>query len=131
MREARLTGRDFTTFRRARPRQNLFVRRFRAAGGIVAAGSDAPQTLIAPGPGLHAELEQLVKAGLSTKEALLAATRDAGRLLAADSLGTIKPGAVADFIVLSADPLADISNTKEIEFIVFKGERYYPGDFGQ
>lgn len=131
VREARLTGRDFTTFRRARPRQNLFVRRFRAAGGIVAAGSNAPQTLIAPGPGLHAELEQLVRAGLSTKEALLAATRDAGRLLGVDSLGIIKPGAVADFIVLSADPLADIANTKAIKFIVFKGERYYPEDFGQ
>ena len=131
VREARLTGRDFTTFRRARPKQNLFVRRFRAAGGIVAAGSNAPRTLIAPGPGLHAELEQLVRAGLSTKEALLAATRDASRLLAADSLGTIKPGAVADFIVLSADPLADIANTKAIEFIVFKGRRYYPEDFGQ
>ena len=62
---------------------------------------------------------------------LLAATRDASRLLEADSLGTIKPGAVADFIVLSADPLADIANTKAIEFIVFKGERYYPEDFGQ
>ena len=131
VREARLTARDFTTFRRARPKQNLFVRRFRAAGGIVAAGSNAPRTLIAPGPGLHAELEQLVRAGLSTKEALLAATRDASRLLAADSLGTIKPGAVADFIVLSADPLADIANTRAIEFIVFKGRRYYPEDFGQ
>ena len=131
VREARLTARDFTTFRRARPKQNLFVRRFRAAGGIVAAGSNAPRTLIAPGPGLHAELEQLVRAGLSTREALLAATRDASRLLAADSLGTIKPGAVADFIVLSADPLADIANTRAIEFIVFKGRRYYPEDFGQ
>jgi len=131
VREARLTGRDFTTFRRARLRQNLFVRRFRAAGGIVAAGSNAPQTLMAPGTGLHAELQQLVRAGLSPKEALLAATRDASRLLAADSLGTIQPGAVADFIVLSADPLADIANTKAIEFIVFKGRRYYPDDFGQ
>ena len=131
VREARLTERDFARFRRARPNQNLFVRRFRAAGGIVAAGSNAPQTLIAPGSGLHAELEELVRAGLSTKEALLAATGDASKLLAADSLGTIKPGAVADFIVLSADPLADIANTKAIEFIVFKGRRYYPEDFGQ
>jgi imidazolonepropionase-like amidohydrolase len=131
IRDARLTGRDFQAFRRARPRQNLFVRRFRAAGGIIAAGSNAPQTLMAPGAGLHAELQQLMRAGLSTKDALLAATRDAARLLASDSLGTIQPGAVADFIVLTADPLDDIANAKEIEFIVFKGERYYPKDLAR
>ena len=69
---------------------------------------------------------------MSTKDALLAATRDAARLLlASDSLGTIQPGAVADFIVLTADPLADIGNAKAIEFVVFKGERYYPEDFAR
>jgi hypothetical protein len=131
IRDARLTGRDHTAFRRARPRQNLFVRRFRAAGGILAAGSNAPETLMAPGTGLHAELQQLVRAGLSTKDALLAATRDAARLLTSDSLGIIEPGAVADFIVLTADPLVDIANAKAIEFIVFKGERHYPEDFAR
>ncbi len=129
VREARLTGRDFTTFRRARARQNLFVRRFRAAGGVIAAGSNAPETLMAPGAGLHAEIAQLARAGLSPKDALLAATRDAAVLLGADSIGTIEAGSAADFIILTADPLEDIANTKAIEFIVFKGERYSPEDF--
>ena len=131
VRAARMTGRDFTTFRRARPRQNLFVRRFRAAGGVIAAGSNAPQMLMAPGAALHAEMAQLADAGLTPKDALLAATRDAARLLGVDSIGTIEAGSVADFIVLTADPLDDITNTTAIEFIVFKGERYYPEDFGQ
>ncbi len=131
VREARLTGRDFTAFRRARSRQNLFVRRFRAAGGVIAAGSNAPETLMAPGTGLHAEILQLARAGLSPKDALLAATRDAAVLLGVDSIGTIEAGSVADFIILTADPLEDIANTKAIEFIVFKGERYFPEDFGR
>ncbi len=131
IRDARLTSRDFQAFRRARPRQNLFVRRFRAAGGIIAAGSNAPETLMAPGAGLHAELRQLVSAGLSIKDALLAATRDAARLVASDSLGTIQAGAVADFLVLTADPMADIANARAIEFVVFKGERYYPEDLAR
>jgi imidazolonepropionase-like amidohydrolase len=131
IRDARLTSRDFQAFRRARPRQNLFVRRFRAAGGIIAAGSNAPEMLMAPGGGLHAELQQLVRAGLSTKDALLAATRDAARLVQSDSLGTIQAGAVADFIVLTADPLANIANTKAIEFIVFNGVQYHPEDFAR
>jgi imidazolonepropionase-like amidohydrolase len=131
IRDARLTSRDFTTFRRSRPRQNLFVRRFRAAGGVVAAGSNAPETLMAPGAGLHAELARLVRAGLSTKDALLAATREAARLLATDSIGRIDAGTVADFIVLTADPLEDIANTGAIEFVVFKGQRYSPGDFAR
>lgn len=129
IRDARLTNRDFTTFRRSRPRQNLFVRRFRAAGGVVAAGSNAPETLMVPGAGLHAELAQLVRAGLSTKDALLAATREAARLLATDSIGRIDAGTVADFLVLTADPLEDIANTRAIDFVVFKGQRYSPGDF--
>jgi imidazolonepropionase-like amidohydrolase len=131
IRDARLTSRDFQAFRRARPRQNLFVRRFRAAGGIIAAGSNAPEMLMAPGAGLHAELQQLVSAGLSTKDALLAATRDAAQLVASDSLGTIQAGAVADFLVLTADPLANIANASAIEFVVFKGVRYYPKDFAR
>ncbi len=131
VRDARLTGRDFTTFRRARSRQNLFVRRFRAAGGVIAAGSNAPETLMAPGAGLHAEIAQLAGAGLSPRDALLAATRDAARLLATDSIGTIEAGSVADFIVLTANPLEDVTNLNAIEFIVFKGERYFPADFRQ
>ncbi len=49
-------------------------------------------------------------------------------MLEADSIGTITAGSVADFVVLTADPLEDIANTRTIEFIVFKGTVYYPED---
>jgi imidazolonepropionase-like amidohydrolase len=129
VRRARLTARDYPAFRNSRPRQDLFVRLFHRAGGQVLAGSDSPNQLLPPGASLHRELRLLVGAGLSTKDALLAATRDAGRLLgAADSLGVIQPGAVADFVVLSADPLADISNLALIQTVVAYGIAYDPRD---
>jgi imidazolonepropionase-like amidohydrolase len=67
-----------------------------------------------------------VAAGLSPEQALLAATRDAARLLGADSIGVIKPGAVADFVILGADPLADIANVDQVERVVAYGFQYDP-----
>jgi len=118
---ARLGHDDYVAFRASRPAQDRFVRIFHRLGGLVAAGSDAPNQLLAPGASLHDELALLVAAGLSPQEALLAATRDAARLLRADSIGVLRPGAVADFLILSADPLADIANTRKIEAVVLRG----------
>ena len=111
--------------------QNLFLRRFVAAGGLLVAGSNAPFPLIAPGASLHEELELLVAAGLSPKDALLSATRNVARLLDAGSVGTVEVGKSADFLILSGDPLEDITNTRAIEQVVYKGVRYYPEDFGR
>ena len=63
----------------------------------------------------------LVGAGLSPREALLAATRNGAQLLGADSLGRIAPGKVADLVVLGADPLADIRNARKVERVMIRG----------
>ena len=110
--------------RASRPAQNRFVRIYRRLGGIVVAGSDAPNQLLAPGASLHDELGQLVAAGLTPREALLAATRDAARLLGADSIGRIAPGTVADFVVLQGDPLADIENVRRVESVIVRGRAH-------
>ncbi len=128
IRRARLSAADFAAFRRSRPVQDLFVRRFRAAGGNVVAGSDSPNQLLAPGASLHRELQLLVDAGLSPEEALLTATRNAARLLEADSIGTLLPGNVADFIVLSGNPLDDIRNIGLIDRIVLGGTSMHPNE---
>lgn len=121
VRRAGLRGSDFSAFRRALDKQALFLRRFKAAGGTIVAGSDTPNPLLAPGASLHDELKALVDAGLSEKEALLAATRDAGRMMGADSLGVVAAGGLADFIIVDGDPLADIENIRRIYLIVFRG----------
>jgi len=126
VRRARLTNSDFQAFRRSRPYQDRFVRLYHRAGGKIAAGTDAPNQLLAPGASLHDELTLLVRAGLSPEEALLAATRDAAQLFHADSIGVLKPGAVADFIVLNANPLADIRNSRDIDLVVLRGTLYSP-----
>jgi imidazolonepropionase-like amidohydrolase len=126
IRRAGLRDADFPALQQSRPNQDLFVRLFRRAGGLVVAGSDSPNQLLPPGASLHRELRLLVAAGLSPEQALLAATRDAARLLGADSIGVIKPGAVADFVVLGADPLADIGNIDQVERVVAYGFQYDP-----
>lgn len=128
IRRTGLTAGDLRAFRRSRPVQDRFVRLFRRAGGLVVAGTDAPNRLIAPGASLHAELALLVRAGFHPRDALLAATREAARLLDADSIGVLTQGAVADFVVLSASPLEDIANTRAIQFVVSRGTAYYPED---
>ncbi|KPJ96003.1 MAG: hypothetical protein AMS18_01875 [Gemmatimonas sp. SG8_17] len=92
------------------------------------AGSDSPNQLLAPGASLHRELELLVAAGLSPEQAILAATRNAALLLEADSIGTLLPGNVADFVILSGNPLNDIRNTRLIDRIVLRGTSMHPDE---
>jgi imidazolonepropionase-like amidohydrolase len=75
---------------------------------------------------LHEELGLLVAAGLPPLQALAAATGNAARLLGADSLGRIAPGAVADLVVLDADPTADIAATRRIAWVMVRGRIIRP-----
>jgi len=71
---------------------------------------------------VHWEMELLVEAGFSPLEALRAATRDAAATLGLEEqLGIIAPGAVADLVVLEADPLEDIRNTQKIYSVIKDG----------
>jgi imidazolonepropionase-like amidohydrolase len=119
---------DYFAFRRSRPVQDRFVRLYHRLGGVVAAGSDAGVPLLAPGSSLHDELRLLVAAGLTPRDALLAATRDGARLLHADSIGVVRQGAVADFVILSADPLEAIGTTRQIDAVVARGAYHTEAD---
>jgi imidazolonepropionase-like amidohydrolase len=103
------------------------VGRFHRMGGVVLAGTDCPNVAIVSGYSIHRELELLVRAGLSTADALVAATRrPAERLDRAGEFGTIAPGRAADLVVLTADPLSDIRNTRRIELVVARGQIWEP-----
>lgn len=69
----------------------------------------------------HVEMERMARAGLTPEEVLLSATRDAARCLRLHDLGTLEPGKRADFVVLTADPLVDIRNAREIESVWIGG----------
>ena len=90
----------------------------KAAGVPFLAGCDA----MVPGFCLHDELEWLVRAGFTPAEALRAATIDPARFLGRQaSEGTIAPGKTARLVLLDADPLADIRNTRRIYAVVLRG----------
>jgi imidazolonepropionase-like amidohydrolase len=112
---------DFAALRRARPPQDLFLRQFQSAGGRIAAGTDASNQLLIPGYSEHEEMALLVGAGLTPRDALLAATRNGALLLGVDSLGLIAPGKAADLVVLKRDPLADIRNTQSVDRVMSRG----------
>jgi len=117
---------EFQAFRRARPRQDQFVREFKRAGGLIAAGSDAANQLLVPGLSLHEEIGLLVAAGFTPLEAITAATRKGAQLLHADSLGLLGAGKVADLVVLDGDPLRGILATRRIAWVMLRGRLIQP-----
>jgi imidazolonepropionase-like amidohydrolase len=105
----------------------FLVERMHKQGVPIAAGTDTPIGLSVPGYSLHSELEMLVRAGLSPLEAIGAATvRPAEYFSLQDEMGSIDIGMKADLVLLDADPLADIRNSKKISAVVSKGRLVQP-----
>lgn len=95
------------------------------AGVRILAGTDAPLRNSPPGFGLHEELTLLARGGLSPIDILRAATLEPARYLGAlDSLGTIEPGKLADLVLLDANPLTDIRNTRRIAAVIANGQLF-------
>lgn len=115
------TAADYPAFRAARPQQDRFLREFAAAGGRIATGTDAANQLLIPGYSLHRELELLVAAGFTPRDALLDATRNGALVLGVDSLGLLAPGKGADLVILTRDPLTDIHHTLAIDRVMCRG----------
>jgi hypothetical protein len=102
------------------------VRLANQAGVMLLAGTDTGVPLQVPGISLHLQLERLVEAGLTPLEALQTATLNPTRVLGlAHSLGTIEVGKLADLVLLHANPLVDIRNTREIHVVVADGRLYH------
>lgn len=92
-------------------------------GGVnLLLGCDAPQVFNVPGFSTHQELFYLVQSGLTPYEALKTGTVNVAEYLRRPDSGTIRKGVVADLILLSGNPLVDITQTKNIEGIVLKGQ---------
>ncbi|MCZ6488924.1 MAG: amidohydrolase family protein [Acidobacteria bacterium] len=100
-----------------------FMKMYHDAGGKILAGTDTSSWTV-PGIGLHQELHILVEeVGLTPMEAILTATRnpaEAWRVL--DQMGTIESGKLADLFIVDADPLQNIDNLKEVEWVIKDGK---------
>ncbi len=87
-----------------------------AAGVKIVLGTDG-NTAWAP----HVEMEDMVAAGMSPMQVIIASTRNAAEFLRINETGTLEPGKSADFIVLDANPLDDITNTRRINAVYLRG----------
>jgi imidazolonepropionase-like amidohydrolase len=68
-------------------------------------------------------MADMVATGMPPGEVIVAATKNAAEFLRIPSAGTVAPGMSADFIVLEANPLDDITNTRRIRDVYLRGER--------
>ena len=110
----------------ARVRKNLALdgsnmMKLRAAGMRVVMGTDTGQTRFLIGYFNHMALESFVAIGMTPGEAIVAATRDSAEIAKVNS-GTVAVGRSADFIVLDANPLEDIANTRRINKVYLRGQ---------
>ena len=112
-------------------RKRLYAKELDAVGlmhrdGVrIVAGTDTPNPYCFPGFSLHEELALLVDAGLTPMEALQAATRDPAQMTGRiSSSGTIEKGKFANLVLLDADPLADIRNTRRISAVILHGRLF-------
>ena len=91
------------------------------AGVTIVAGTDQA----VPGYSLHREIELYVQAGFTPMEAIQAATIVPARVMGVDKeVGTVEAGKRADLIVLTANPLEDIHNTRKVEYVITNGVMY-------
>ncbi|MCE7990414.1 MAG: amidohydrolase family protein [Roseivirga sp.] len=95
------------------------------AGVPMMAGTDTPIGFLTPGLSLHRELELFVEAGLTPLEALASATMEPARYFGMENkLGQIADGMIADLLILNANPLESISNTRTIDAVIKDGNLY-------
>jgi imidazolonepropionase-like amidohydrolase len=93
------------------------------AGVRFLVGTDTPNPFCLPGFSLHDELALFVQAGFSPLEALQTATINPAQFWGIEKdLGTIEEGKIADMVLLDANPLQDIMNTRRIAAVVTRGK---------
>jgi imidazolonepropionase-like amidohydrolase len=110
-------------------RRRLILELHRAGAGLLL-GSDSPQVFNVPGFATHRELEALVAAGLTPYEALRTGTVAVAEFLGSKA-GIVAVGRDADLVLLDANPLDDIGNSRRIHGVMLRGTWYASGDLEQ
>jgi imidazolonepropionase-like amidohydrolase len=98
-----------------------YIKLLNAQGVGLLAGSDSIDPYVFTGTALHEELALFTEEGLTSAEALRTATLNPAKFFGRDDLGSIQSGKLADMVLLSADPLKDIHNTRKIESVWTNG----------
>jgi imidazolonepropionase-like amidohydrolase len=117
---AKMTAEDVAHAREDFERDARNAMTLRAAGMRIVNGTDTGQTRFWIGYFNHLNLESLVAMGMTASEAIVAATRDSADI-GGFNTGMIAPGRNGDFIVLDANPLENIANTRRIDKVYLRG----------
>ena len=107
----------------AEQRSHRIARNFVALKDHIILGTDAGAVGDFFGYADHVELSLFVRLGMTPSEAIVASTERSARAFGLDQVGTLKAGMTADFVVLDANPLDDIANTRRISQVYLRGER--------
>lgn len=122
------TPSDFARMSRAWPRMLQIVDRYYREGVLLTTGSDLPNEWVVPGVSLHQEMELLSQAGIPNEAVLAMATRNAALALGLEKeIGTVETGKCADLVVLRANPLNDIHNAEQIQYVFSAGRLVMSG----
>lgn len=113
--------------------QNEFIKQvskvYHELGGRVVCGTDTPAGVnVYPGLSLHRELELFVESGFTEFEAIRASTVIPADAIRQKKLGRIVEGAIADLVILNSNPIEEVSNTRDIKYIIKGGKQYTPSD---
>jgi len=101
--------------------ENLML--LESAGVRIVAGTDAGNIGTLHGPALHHEMELMAAAGMRPSDIIVAATKNAAAVMGLQNdTGTLQKGKFADLVILDADPIADIKNTRKIFKVMKAGE---------
>jgi imidazolonepropionase-like amidohydrolase len=121
--QARSSIEKLAWYKKELGRELKIVGELQRAGVLLLAGSDSLDPYDLPGESLHRELELMVQAGLTPNEALQTATLNPAIVLGRlNDLGNIAAGKMADLVVLDANPLEQISNTRRIYGVFLRGK---------
>ncbi len=115
------TADDYSRWRAAYPKMQALVRLLRDGGIPLTTGTDLTNPWVIPGESLHREFELLAEAGLSPGEILRMTGVNAARSLRRSDIGAIEIGRRADFVLIRANPLLDIRNTRHIRWTMKGG----------
>lgn len=123
--DGKRTPEDFAYMKKEFQKDLEVVGAMQKSGVGILAGTDAGNPFCFPGFSLHDELGFLVQAGLSPMQALQTATINPARFLGQEKdLGTVETGKLADLVLLDANPLDEIGNTKKIAAVVSDGKLF-------
>ncbi|MGH9837970.1 MAG: amidohydrolase family protein [Blastocatellia bacterium] len=109
-------------------KKNLeFVRRAHEAGCLLSTGTDMTNFQLLPGYSLWREMDLFAEAGLKPMDVLKAATINGAFAIGrSDQLGSVEAGKLADFVILNANPLENISHARAVHRVVKGGVIYHP-----